>query len=74
MQASEIVKEFQHIIDTEGDLVIDISVAKQPENEAVEQQQYLKAEARFIVVEEYENENPTKKRTTKRISIRDWPY
>ena len=64
MRASEIVKEVQNILHTRGDFEVDVSVAKQP---AVKKQQYLVADARFIVVEEHEGEED-------RIVIRDWPY
>ena len=64
MRASKVIKALQYIIDTEGDLVVDISVVKQPKVD----QQYLVAEARFVVVESYEDPKE------KRISIRDWPY
>ncbi|KKM06637.1 hypothetical protein LCGC14_1741950 [marine sediment metagenome] len=63
MKASEIVKELQSIIENEGDLDVDVSVAKQPE---ITDQQYLVADARFVIVEPYEKGT--------RISIRDWPY
>ena len=70
MKASILAKELQNIIENEGDLDIDISVIKQPE--ITEQQQYLVANARFVVLEEYENEDPKGERIIKRISIRDW--
>jgi len=65
MKASEIVKELQHIIKTVGDLEVDVSVAKQ--SDIAIEQGYLVADAQFVVVEEYIDEE-------KRIVIRDWPY
>jgi hypothetical protein len=65
MKATALVKEVQIIIDNEGDLDVDVSVAKQPETI---EQQYLVANAKFVLVENYENPEE------KRISIRDWPY
>lgn len=67
MKASELIKALQHIVETKGDLDVDISVAKQP-NAKLPDQQYLVAEPRFIELEEYEEPKET------RISIRDWPY
>lgn len=64
MRALDIIKELRHIVDTEGNLEVSISVAKQPK---VTEQNYLVADARFVVVEGYEEEEPV-------ISIRDWPY
>ncbi len=64
MLASEIVKELLYIIETTGDLEVDISVAKQP---AVKNQNYLIADARFILIDELLDED-------NRIMIRDWPY
>ena len=82
MKASVLVKEVQNIIDNEGDLDVDVSVAKQPEvdlqiaskNQScvsdykTYNQQYLVGDATFVVVESYEDPEE------KRISIRDWPY
>lgn len=65
MKASEIVKELNHIIETVGDLEVDVSVAKQLD--IPEDQQYLVADATFVVVEEYIDEET-------RIAIRGWPY
>ena len=65
MKASEIVKELQHTIKTIGDLEVDISVAKQPDIPV--EQNYLVADAQFVIVEEYVN-------AEYRIVIRDWPY
>ena len=63
MKASEVIKELQTIIENEGDLDVDVSVAKQVERP---EQQYLIADARFVILEPYPK--------GKRISIRDWPY
>lgn len=71
MKASEIVKEVQHIIDTEGDMDVDISVIRQ--TEVTEQQYYLKAKVKFIVVESYEREQEPYGKE-KRIIIRDWSH
>jgi len=71
MKASELIKATQRIVETEGDLDVDISVAKQP-NAKLPDQQYLEAEARFIELEAYGG-NP-KDPDEVRISIRDWPY
>ncbi len=65
MKASVLAKEIQFIIENEGDLDVDVSVAKQPETT---DQQYLVADAKFVLVEKYEEPEE------KRISIRDWPY
>jgi hypothetical protein len=65
MKATELIKALQHIVETEGDLDVDISVAKQ---KGVTQHQCIVAEAKYIEIETYEE--PTKAR----ISIRDWPY
>ena len=65
MKASVLIKEVQRIVENEGDLDVDVSVAKQPETT---NQQYLVADARFVLVEKYEEPEE------KRISIRDWPY
>jgi len=43
MKASVLAKELQFIIENEGDLDVDVSVAKQPETT---DQQYLVAEAK----------------------------
>ncbi len=67
MKATELIKTLQHIVATEGDLDVDISVAKQPDS-LLPNQQYLVADARFIELEPYKEPNET------RISIRDWPY
>lgn len=70
MKATELIKALQHIVETTGDLDVDISVAKQP-NAKLPDQQYLEAEARFVELEAYGN---PKDPDEVRISIRDWPY
>ncbi len=67
MKATELIKALQHIVETTGDLEVDISVAKQKESD----QQYLIADARFIEIEAY---GDPKDPDEVRISIRDWPY
>ena len=64
MKASVLVKELGNIIKNEGDLDVDISIAKQKDID----QQYLVADAKFVLIETYEDPQE------KRISIRDWPY
>lgn len=64
MKATKLIKALQHIVETNGDLDVDISVAKQKESN----QQYVVAEPKFIELEYYEKPDET------RISIRDWPY
>ncbi len=64
MKALELIKALQHIVETKGDLDVDISVAKQKESD----QQYVVADAKFVEIEKYGNLDET------RISIRDWPY
>lgn len=66
MKATELVKGLQHIIDTLGDREVEISVAKQPDSPNPDQQ-YLVADARFLVPEEPEDADPI-------IMIRDWVY
>lgn len=69
MQASQLVKELTQIIDSVGDLKVNISCAKPDpaiENEQSRNQKYLMSEPTFVVVEDYEEE--------KEVSIRDWPY
>ncbi len=66
MKATKVVKELQHIIDTLGDREVEISVAKQPDAK-IPNQQYLVADARFVIPEEPEGADPI-------IMIRDWPY
>ena len=64
MKATVLVKELQIIIDNEGDLDVDVSVAKQKASD----QQYLVADAKFVLVEYYDDPEE------KRISIRDWSH
>ncbi len=67
MKATILIKTLQHIVKAEGDLDVDVSVAKQP-NSKLPDQQYLVADATFVEVEVYDDPDE------KRISIRDWPY
>ena len=67
MNVSMLIETLRNILETEGDLEVDVSVAKQPGSK-IPDQQYLVADARFVEVEVYDD--PDKKR----VSIRDWPY
>lgn len=64
MKATKLIKTLQSIVAAEGDLEVDISLAKQKESD----QQYLVADARFVEIEKYKDPEEM------RISIRDWPY
>ena len=65
MNASTLMKSLQNIIAASGDLEVDISVMKHE----VKGQQYLVSGAKFVVVDEYSEEDGGPK-----ICIRDWPY
>ena len=70
MKATELIKEIQHIVNTLGDREVEISVAKQPDSKFPDQQ-YLVADARFVVPEEPRDMDDVE---TPIIMIRDWPY
>lgn len=73
MKISQLVKELNHILDTKGDLCINISCVKpEIETEIGKRQKYLISEPNFIVIENYETPNGKGRR--EEVSLRDWPY
>ncbi len=65
MKATELSKAIKHIVDTEGDMEVDISLMKQPEA-FYPHQEYLVGSAMYVDVDDNGDR--------KCLSIRDWPY
>ena len=72
---SQVIRELEEVLESEGDLEVEISILKQfptrkevsaQMKKLIKEQQYLVSSPKFFVVEGYE--------TKKMLCIRDWAY